>query len=148
MSLPEPHRRALLRAAVTVTAGALLPQDARAGTSQPSDTLEPLGICLEGWPYPGPVAFLPLEMAGEPVRMAYMDFAAEGAPSGHAILLLHGKNFDLPDWAGPIAFLRRAGFRVVIPDQIGFNKSSKPICAYTFEALGRPYPGAGRCARP
>jgi pimeloyl-ACP methyl ester carboxylesterase len=135
MILPEPHRRALLGAAVTVTAGALMPPDARAETAQPAGTLEPLGICLEGWPYPGPVTFLPLEMAGEPVRMAYMDFAAEGAPNGRAIFLLHGKNFDSSYWAGPIAFLRRAGFRVVVPDQIGFNKSSKPICAYTFEAL-------------
>jgi pimeloyl-ACP methyl ester carboxylesterase len=134
MSVAKPHRRALLGGALTAAAGALLPQNAHA-EAPPEDTLAPLGICLEGWPYPGPVAFLPLEMAGESVRMAYMDFAAEGTPNGRAILLLHGKNFDSSYWAGPIAFLRRAGFRVVVPDQIGFNKSSKPIGVYTFEAL-------------
>jgi pimeloyl-ACP methyl ester carboxylesterase len=134
-SEPEkPARRRLLAGAVTAAAGALLP--ARAG-AQPEKAapMEPLGVCLEGWPYPGPIKFLSAEMNGEPVRMAYMDFAPEGAGNGRAILLLHGKNFDSSYWAGPIGFLRRAGFRVVVPDQIGFNKSSKPLGAYTFDAL-------------
>ena len=129
----------LLGGALAATAGALLPGTPEAGKATKRRDLQPLGICFEGWPYPGPVAFLPLEMGGEPVRMAYMDFAPEGAANAvtksPAILLLHGKNFDSSYWAGPIAFLRRAGFRVVVPDQIGFNKSSKPICAYTLEAL-------------
>ncbi len=131
----EPARRRLLAAALTATAGALLPQQARAEDRQAADLSEPLGICLEGWPYPGPIKFVALEMAGEPVRMAYMDFLPEGAGNGRTVLLLHGKNFDSSYWAGPIAFLRRAGFRLVVPDQIGFNKSSKPLCAYTFDAL-------------
>jgi pimeloyl-ACP methyl ester carboxylesterase len=131
----QPGRRGLLAAAFTATVGAFLPKAAQAEQKPAADLSEPLGICLEGWPYPGPVEFLPLEMAGEPVRMAYMDFQPEGAGNGRAILLLHGKNFDSSYWAGPIAFLRRAGFRVVVPDQIGFNKSSKPLCAYTFDAL-------------
>jgi pimeloyl-ACP methyl ester carboxylesterase len=131
----KPARRRLLAAALTVTAGALLPATARAEDKPAADLSKPLGICLEGWPYPGPVKFLALEIAGELVRMAYMDFPPEGAGNGRAALLLHGKNFDSSYWAGPIAFLRRAGFRVVVPDQIGFNKSSKPLCAYTFDAL-------------
>jgi pimeloyl-ACP methyl ester carboxylesterase len=138
MAQIEAHRRALLGGAIAVTAGALLP-DAASAAEAGNEPEGPLGICFEGWPYPGPVDFLPLEMAGEPVRMAYMDFAAVGAAhavkDSPAILLLHGKNFDSSYWAGPIGFLRRAGFRVVVPDQIGFNKSSKPICAYTLEAL-------------
>ena len=106
---------------------------ARAATEAPSP-LEALGICMEGWPYPGPVKFLALETGGEPTRMAYMDFPAEN-PAGRAVLLLHGKNFDSSYWAGPIAFLNRAGYRVVAPDQIGFNKSSKPIRTYSFADL-------------
>ena len=98
---------------------------------------EPLGICLEGWPYPGPVSFLPVTMGGEPVRMAYMDFAPTAAASGRAIVLLHGKNFDSSYWSGPIEWLRAAGYRVVVPDQIGFNKSAKPNGDYSFEALAR-----------
>jgi len=50
-------------------------------------------------------------------------------------MLLHGKNFDSSCWAGPIGWLRQSGFRVVVPDQLGFNKSSKPDLDYTFEAL-------------
>jgi pimeloyl-ACP methyl ester carboxylesterase len=98
---------------------------------------EPLGIGLEGWRYPAPVVFLPLVMGGEPVRMAYMDIAPTATANGRAILLLHGKNFDGSYWAGPIAWLTAAGFRVIVPDQIGFNKSSKPDVDYTFEGLAR-----------
>jgi pimeloyl-ACP methyl ester carboxylesterase len=90
---------------------------------------------LEGWPYPAPVKFLPLTMAGQAVRMAYMDVPPAGAANGRAAVLLHGKNFDSSYWSAPIEWLTRAGFRVVVPDQIGFNKSSKPDLDYTFEGL-------------
>jgi pimeloyl-ACP methyl ester carboxylesterase len=98
---------------------------------------EPLGIGLEGWRYPGPVSFLPLVMRRQAVRMAYMDFAPTTSANGRAILLLPGKNFDSSYWTGPIAWLRDAGFRVIVPDQIGFNKSSKPDVDYSFEVLSR-----------
>jgi len=102
--------------------------------SAPDGYAEPLGIGLEGWPYPAPVAFLPLTMAGQAVRMAFMDIQPAAA-NGRAAVLLHGKNFDSSYWSGPIAWLTQAGFRVVVPDQIGFNKSSKPDLDYTFEGL-------------
>ncbi|MCC4252492.1 alpha/beta hydrolase [Sphingobium naphthae] len=98
---------------------------------------EPLGIGLEGWTYPAPLSFLPLVMAGQPVRMAYMDVAPTAAPSGRAIFLLHGKNFDSSYWSDVIRWLAAAGYRVIVPDQIGFNKSTKPALAYTFEGLAR-----------
>ncbi len=131
----DPQRRRILGAALAVAASALAPGELRAEDRPAPDASQPLGICFEGWPYPGPVQFFPLDMAGEPVRMAFMDFPPEGAASRGAIFLLHGKNFDSSYWAQPIAFLRRAGFRVVAPDQIGFNKSSKPICEYKLESL-------------
>jgi pimeloyl-ACP methyl ester carboxylesterase len=126
-------RRFFLAGAAATPLLAAVP--ARAATETAASSLEPLGICMEGWPYPGPVKFLALETGGEPMRMAYMDFPAEGAASSRAILLLHGKNFDSSYWAGPIAFLRRAGLRVIVPDQIGFNKSSKPIRTYALADL-------------
>lgn len=98
---------------------------------------EAIGIGLEGWPYPGPLFFLPLVMEGQSVRMAYMDFTPTSMANGRTILLLHGKNFDSSYWSGPIEWLRGAGFRVIVPDQIGFNKSSKPDINYSFEALSR-----------
>ncbi|HTJ89692.1 MAG TPA: hypothetical protein VL356_05900 [Acidocella sp.] len=63
--------------------------------------------------------------------MAYTDFAASG-PAGHAIFLLHGKNFDSSYWSGPINWLRDAGSRAIGPDQLGFNKSAKPDIDYSF----------------
>ena len=98
-------------------------------------TDEPLGIALEGWPYPGPVKFLPVLAAGQPVRMAYMDFVPSGPSNGRAIFLLHGKNFDSSYWPGPIGWRRDAGFRAIVPDQVGFNKSAKPDIDYSFEFL-------------
>jgi pimeloyl-ACP methyl ester carboxylesterase len=74
-------------------------------------------------------------MQGQQLRMAYMDFEPTAASNGRSIMLLHGKNFDSSYWAGPIGWLRQSGFRVVVPDQVGFNKSSKPDLNYTFEAL-------------
>jgi len=124
-------RRAFLAGAA---AGPLLTAPARAAP-EPGPALEPMGICFEGWPYPGPVKFLALDR-GEPTRMAYMDFpSAEGLAKNRAVMLLHGKNFDSSYWTETIAFLRRAGFRVIVPDQIGFNKSSKPIRTYSFADL-------------
>jgi pimeloyl-ACP methyl ester carboxylesterase len=94
---------------------------------------EPLGIDLEGYAYPFPVAFLPLTVAHHPARMAYMDVAPTGTANGHAALLLHGRNFPASYWEPVIRALTAAGFRVIAPDQIGFGKSSKPEGAWSFD---------------
>jgi pimeloyl-ACP methyl ester carboxylesterase len=96
---------------------------------------EPLGIGLEGWPYPAPVHFFNLVIDGQSVRMAYMDIPPTSGARNLAIVLLHGKNFDSSYWEGPIKDLTGAGYRVIVPDQIGFNKSSKPDIAYSFDVL-------------
>ena len=98
---------------------------------------EPLAISLEGLPYPYPVQFLPLVVEGQDVRMAYMDVAPSGTPSGKVVVLLHGKNFPGSYWAGTIRALSAAGHRVVVPDQLGFGRSSKPDVHYTFELLAQ-----------
>ncbi|MBV9126905.1 MAG: hypothetical protein JO117_02335, partial [Verrucomicrobia bacterium] len=64
-----------------------------------AEELEPLGIALEGYPYPYPVKFLPLEIEGQPVRMAFMDAPPTGPANGRVALLLHGKNFYGNAWA-------------------------------------------------
>lgn len=52
------------------------------------------------------------------------------------MLLLHGKNFSGAYWEATAHALVAAGFRVVMPDQIGFVKSSKPTAyQYSFQAL-------------
>jgi pimeloyl-ACP methyl ester carboxylesterase len=101
-----------------------------------SATREPYGIGLEGFAYPYPVSMLPLVNDGEQVRMAYMDVAA-AKPNGRTVLLLHGRNFPSSYWAPVIKTLSEAGYRVVVPDQIGFGKSSKPAADLHFDTLAR-----------
>ncbi len=95
----------------------------------------PLGIGLEAWPYPAPLRWEQCTVGGQSLRMAYMVIAPTAKPNGRTVVLMHGKNFDSSYWSGPIADLAAAGFQVVVPDQIGFNKSSKPDIAYSFDKL-------------
>jgi pimeloyl-ACP methyl ester carboxylesterase len=97
---------------------------------------EPYGIGLEGFAYPYPVSMLPLVNDGEQVRMAYMD-VAPGQPNGRVVVLLHGRNFPSSYWAPVIKTLVDSGYRVVVPDQIGFGKSSKPAADLHFDTLAR-----------
>src|SRR6195952_4236745 len=97
---------------------------------------EPYGVGLEGFAYPFPVSLLPLSNDSEQLRMAYMDVAAAN-PNGRTVLLLHGRNFPSSYWAPVIRTLNDAGYRVVVPDQIGFGKSSKPAADLHFDALAR-----------
>jgi len=97
---------------------------------------EPYGIDLEGFAYPYPVNLLPLTNDGEPLRMAYMDVAPT-QPNGRVVVLLHGRNFPSSYWAPVIKTLSEAGYRVIVPDQIGFGKSSKPAGELHFDTLAR-----------
>jgi pimeloyl-ACP methyl ester carboxylesterase len=105
-------------------------------TSARAAEREPYGIGLEGFAYPYPVNMLPLVNDGEQLRMAYMD-VAPAQPNGHVVVLLHGRNFPSSYWAPVVKTLNDAGFRVVLPDQIGFGKSSKPIAELHFDTLAR-----------
>lgn len=108
------------------------------GQSEPAVPMpksEVLGIGMEGYDYPAPVQYLPLREQGQDLRMAYMDVNPAGAKG--VIFLLHGKNFFGAYWKGPVELLAQAGYRVVVPDQIGFGKSSKPTIDYSFDLLAR-----------
>lgn len=97
-----------------------------------------LNATLDGYDYPHPVRYLRLRLEGQPVRMAYMDVPPAGkAFKGRTVLLLHGKNFFGAYWRGTIEALTKAGFRVIVPDQVGFGKSDKPNIHYSFHQLAR-----------
>jgi pimeloyl-ACP methyl ester carboxylesterase len=98
---------------------------------------EPYGINLEGFAYPYPVSLLDVTNEGERLQMAYMDVGASGQPNGRAVVLLHGRNFPASYWEPVIKTLADAGYRVVVPDQIGFGKSSKPSGELHFDNLAR-----------
>lgn len=57
--------------------------------------------------------------------------------NGNSILLLHGKNFNGYYWKNVIPSLVEKGFRVLIPDQVGWGRSDKPILAYSFHLLAQ-----------
>ena len=93
------------------------------------------GANLERFTYPWPVQTITLDIVGEPSKMAFMDIAAN-RPNGRSVVLLHGKNFCGATWESSARALLAAGYRVIIPDQIGFCKSAKPRAVqYSFEML-------------
>lgn len=98
---------------------------------QPS---QPLSITLENVDYPYSVNFLSLNVDGQDLRMAYMDIKAE-KPNGKTLMLFHGKNFGGYYWTNVIKAMAAKGYRVLVPDQIGFGKSSKPFINYSFHQL-------------
>ncbi len=126
-------RAVCLIVVILLAAGAAQAAD---GAPQPTGD-EPFGIALEGFPYPYPVHMFPVTQQGEHLRMAYMDVEPKGEANGRTVLLLHGRNFPSSYWQGVIAALTGAGYRVVAPDQIGFNKSSKPSFDLHFDDLAR-----------
>ena len=91
-----------------------------------------LSITLENVKYPYPVHFLPLKIEGQDVRMAYMDVKPTAQANGHSVILFHGKNFGGYYWTNVIQTLITRGYRVIVPDQIGFGRSSKPFIHYSF----------------
>src|SRR6202171_608119 len=94
-------------------------------------------ITCEECPYPYPSSYLPLTLYGQDVRMAYMDVAPLGQPNGHTAVLLHGNNFAGFYFGVVIDALRKEGFRVIVPDQIGYGRSSKPIIPYYLADMAR-----------
>ena len=134
--------RYILCFAVCLAAGSSLAANAQppgqpaapAQIATPAD-VQPGSINNEDVPYPYPVSFLAFTTYGQDVRMAYMDVPPAGQPNGRTVVLLHGMNFAGFYWAGPIEAIRKEGFRVVVTDQIGFGRSSKPIIPYNFHDM-------------
>lgn len=83
---------------------------------------------LEEFDYPFPVQTFHFSSQQQPLEMAYMDVASVDGTQAKAktVVLLHGKNFSGAYWEETAKALSQAGYRVIIPDQIGFGKSSKP----------------------
>lgn len=84
--------------------------------------------------YPFPVSYFHLTIENQPVQMAYMDVKPMKA-NGQTIILFHGKNFNGFYWKDVILFLTDAGYRVIVPDQVGWGKSDYPNIHYSFNGL-------------
>ncbi|MGI8638014.1 MAG: alpha/beta fold hydrolase [Segetibacter sp.] len=84
--------------------------------------------------YPYPVQYFTISIEGSDHKMAYMDVTSP-KPNGEAVLLLHGKNFNGYYWGDVIAALIKEGYRVIVPDQVGWGNSDKPVVHYSFPLL-------------
>src|SRR3954452_24450692 len=85
--------------------------------------------------YPYPVKSYRFVSQRKQLTMSYMDVSPAGVPKGN-IVLLHGKNFCGATWVATIKVLVNDGYRVIVPDQIGFCKSTKPSeYQFTLDAL-------------
>ncbi|MES2456652.1 MAG: alpha/beta hydrolase [Bacteroidota bacterium] len=102
--------------------------------AQKADTIS---ITLDNVKYPYPVKYFPVNTEGQDLRMAYMDIMPSQLSNGRTVVLFHGKNFGGYYWTEVIKALTSRGFRVVVPDQIGFGKSSKALIHYSFHQMAR-----------
>ncbi len=119
MSLPGRARDQLLATAVAATTAMVrLRSGDAAPPAVPADAAR--FAALEDWPYE--TRFVRVDPAG--YRMAYVD---EGPRDGPVAWLQHGN----PAWGyyyrHAIRPLAAAGFRVVVPDLVGFGRSDKPL---------------------
>jgi pimeloyl-ACP methyl ester carboxylesterase len=55
-----------------------------------------------------------------------MHYLAEGHANGPVVVLVHGLGSSAEAWRNLAPYLARAGFRVYIPDLLGFGRSDKP----------------------
>lgn len=89
---------------------------------------------LTGYSYPFKANVFRFQSQNKPLEMVYMHLP--GKNTGKVAVLFHGKNFNGAYWEDTARLLMQKGYSVLMPDQIGFGKSSKPLdYQYSFSAL-------------
>jgi pimeloyl-ACP methyl ester carboxylesterase len=81
---------------------------------------------------------LALESSRVDVGEVSLHVVQAGSAGGAPVVLLHGFPEFWYAWAGTIRPLADAGYRVILPDQRGYNDSDKPrdVAAYQIDRLG------------
>ena len=103
--------------------------------AQEIDTQPKYDKLLTGYPYPFPTNTYEFESQGKVLTMNYMYLPPKDA-NLPVVTLLHGKNFNGAYWQQTAEYIHDLGYGVLMPDQIGFGKSSKPVdYQFSFEAL-------------
>ncbi|MDX1567468.1 MAG: alpha/beta hydrolase [Longimicrobiales bacterium] len=105
--------------------------------ASPPDDWGVTAIDYSNVPYPYPTEFLPVEVYGRDLRMAYMDVAPTGTPNGRTVVLFHGMNFFGAVFGDTMERLTDAGFRAIAIDRLGYGRSSKPIMQYNLHIPAR-----------
>lgn len=89
---------------------------------------------LSHYVYSYDVKFFELQSQGKMLKLAYSFLP--GKDDKPVVTLLHGKNFIADYWSSTASFLHKLGYGVLMIDQIGFGKSSKPKdYQYSFAVL-------------
>jgi epoxide hydrolase 4 len=72
--------------------------------------------------------------------------ARAGPRDGNPIMLLHGFPESWYGWRHQIDALAQAGYRVIVPDQRGYNQSDRPagVGSYDLELLAQDITGLAR----
>ncbi len=78
--------------------------------------------------YPWPIGLFKFTSQQSELEMAFMDIPQVNTSTfpPKTAVLLHGKNFCAATWEATARALNRVGYRVILPDQVGFCKSTKP----------------------
>ncbi|WP_347358839.1 alpha/beta hydrolase [Bdellovibrio sp.] len=127
----------LLPTLMLLSACASQPSKTESPTHSEASTSKGFDAVLSQYNYPFQVRYYNFKSQGQELKMAYMDIKPEKETKG-IIVLLHGKNFPGAYFEQVINSLKAEGFRIIVPDQIGFGKSSKPsYYQYSFHALGQ-----------
>lgn len=127
----------LLPALMLLSACASQPRKIESITQQETSPTKGFDAVLSQYNYPFPVRYYNFKSQGQELKMAYMDIKPEKESKG-VIVLLHGKNFPGAYFEQLINSLKAEGFRIIVPDQIGFGKSTKPsYYQYSFHTLGQ-----------
>lgn len=109
-------------------AAAQVPQQLQKNTTASYDAV------LSQYDYSHEVKFFELQSQGKTLQLAYSFL--QGQENKPVVTLLHGKNFIADYWATTASFLQKLGYGVLMVDQVGFGKSSKPTdYQYSFAVL-------------
>ncbi|CAI7628400.1 unnamed protein product [Penicillium glandicola] len=87
----------------------------------------PADLYGSNYTYPWPVKLFNFYNQRQKLTMAFMDIpASKNHANNKTAVLLHGGNFCGVTWSATARQLSADGYRVILPDDIGFCKSSKP----------------------
>lgn len=92
---------------------------------------------LKTYKYPYKTKLFKYMSQTQKIEMAYMKVdPKEGQSNGESVVLMHGKNFSGAYYGQTAKDLAAKGYTVIIPDQVGFGRSSKPLkYQYSFHAM-------------
>ncbi|WP_339723192.1 alpha/beta hydrolase [uncultured Paraglaciecola sp.] len=119
---------------VTILLGTILLTSNIAAQQPETNVLTTYDAELSHYVYSNQVKFYDLQSQGKTLKLAYSFLP--GKANKPVVTLLHGKNFIADYWATTASFLQKLGYGVLMVDQIGFGKSSKPTdYQYSFAVL-------------